>query len=525
MKKMVSIVLCAMMLCALLSGFAFVSAPEVNNTTQLSIVSVKAVDVSSTMGGLRNYASLPESTRVYQKGETIFLAVTIEVKNIAKNQYKYLGSIANSDIQIVLGSSTVDLSYSRYSNPVIVSNVYSGFYDSNIASMVIPGYTSDHYTSVDLSKVCAYDAAANTVTFTVQGIEKNSTSFFEYENIAPKIVDGKIQIAALKAKDGTETVTIGGTSHTVNFTAPSSIQYSIIVAGVTKEAATGDMYAKALVAGAERFNTTNGVGTLNLKNKYTITRQIVPASAAADENDTNDAKDKLWVKVGGKYVAQVNPKAPDGKANVNWAGGLTTVGGELLTTKQYTNSAGKVLGENGIAVYTIADSAGKIVASLVTEYTYYDGDAAKSIALFAPDNGAGYARRLYNSGSTFYYNDTNEKVENSADIAAMMNFFGFSTNFNATYKVTDDIFERLGAAAIYSESVRGSYKTGSIIVDIPTVDEGTTDIEQIPDEVIPPDEIEIPATGHAPIAAALVAAAMACMAAVLLIVRKQNSRR
>lgn len=558
------------------ASMAFVDAPGRSDSTQLGLTSIKAVTIPNTVTGLRDYQNIVQSNKKYQKGDVIILAVEMQVKNIGKGSGQLLSSIADREIELFVGSDTIDLSYAKNLQPVVVANIYEGF----STSTSIPGLNATStFTVLDISSVSSYSASNNTFSFGLIGQEKNALSFFDTAGIVPMIVNGRVRIAALKAKDGTETITVGGQTSSVTVKAPDSLEYTAIVAGTVKANGVGNMYAKIQTAGAEKFQSNgNGQDVMTIKDKYTIYREYVPASR------TKTANDVVYVSVNGLRMAQVNPQGTDGSIgplvtqspdvvvtpppyqttapttspttvpttapttgpttypttypttfptsypttyptvdpsgnpteepmevpteeattapttepttgpttypttyptvvpssyptaatwapsatptpgvntvpNINWAGGVSKTNGKLTTAYVTYGSDGKtVIGENGIVVYTIADASGNPIVALVSEYTYYDNDAGKSIGLFAPasDNKT-EARRLYNVGSRFYYADNNKEYANSSDIVKALNFFGFKTGFAATYKVMGRDFEAMGAGATFQQQVNGSY--------------------------------------------------------------------
>ncbi len=604
------------------ASMAFTDTPSRSDSTQLSLTSIQAVTVQNTVTGLRDYANMTPSKKTYQKGEVISLAIEMQVKNIGKGYGQLLNSIADREIELYVGSDTIDLSYAKSAQPVICANLYDDF----SSSVGIPGYSSaGSFSTLDISGISSYNSANNTFSFGLIGQEKNAASFFDTASFAPAIVNGRVRIAALKAKDGVETINIGGRTTAVNISAPDALEYTAILTGVVKQGGAGKMYAKLQTAGAEKFQPNgSGQDVMTIKNKYIVVRTYVPASR------TTSANDIVNVNINGIRVAQVNPQGEDEKIgpqatetpdayvtnppyitsapttlpttlpttvpttgpttypttypttvptshpttgpttypttvptdlptllptttqglddegrstllptttpttipttvpttvptegpisvpttvptnlptnvpttgptsrptsypttvptsypttaawatptpkpsptattkpNVNWAGGVSKTNGKLTTAYVHYASDGKTpIGENGIVIYTICDIQGNPIVSLISEYTFYDNDAGKSIALFAPStNNSTEAKRLYNGGTRFYYADNNKEYPKGSDVANALSYFGFRTGFASTYKVMGRDFEAMGAEATYQQQIYGSYNGGKI---------------------------------------------------------------
>lgn len=255
MKKILSAVVAVALSMAMFTSMAYVATPEKSSESQIKLVSIKAVDIQTAITGVRSYSELTDTTRGYQVNDAIYLATTVEVRNLEKEAYRNLKSIKDKDIAVIVGSENIDLSYSKYTNPILLSHIYSGINDTAIATMA---------DIINVSNVLDYDKDKNEVKFIFRGYEQNSASWltgFSAANLSrvylsAYIWDGKIMIPALRAKDGKNTVVLGNNTYNYSWDAPSSMAYTVVLTGVTKDnagAQTGSYYAQIEITGAEKF--------------------------------------------------------------------------------------------------------------------------------------------------------------------------------------------------------------------------------------------------------------------------------
>ena len=354
-KKSASILAIILSTLYCISGMAYIQTPQKSQLTQVELVSIKAVDVSTSVTGVRNYSEIVDTNKIYQVNDVIILATTLEVKNTALDEYKHLKSIKDLDIDVIVGSDDIDLSLSNHSSPVILSDMYSGYNDASIASIAIPGYVqaSQSQGVLDISGIVTFNKTQNELKFTVRGYETNRTQTVEYQNTAASIRSGKIYLPALRAKDGREKIKVGNQEYVLDYTAPSSLKYTILLTGVTKEnnhQKEGDYYARMLLSGADAFiaydtyYVKNGsvlfdepVGTefvdyvkinvekMTLKDSYSVYRYKIPASGTTDDVDIiylgadSLNTNKVLAKVN---TAKYDNNTPQGGTSIESAGSV-----------------------------------------------------------------------------------------------------------------------------------------------------------------------------------------------------------
>lgn len=219
------------------------------------MVSIKAVDVQTAITGVRSYSELTDTASGYQVNDVIFLATTVEVRNLEKSAYRSLKSIEGEDISTFVGSDYVDLSYSKYTTPILLSHIYSGINDTAIGTFA---------DVISVSNVLDYDKDKNEVEFVFHGYEQNAVSWLSgfstssYNNVylSAYVLNEKVYIPALRAKDGKNTITLGSSTYTYSYDSPGSMAYTLVLTGVCKDnagAEKGTYYAKIEVSGAEKF--------------------------------------------------------------------------------------------------------------------------------------------------------------------------------------------------------------------------------------------------------------------------------
>lgn len=537
MKKIISILLSTGIIASSIMPLAFVVAPEKPNKTQLELLSIRAVDISTTATGLRDYASIIDSKRKFKVKDAITLCVDFTSKNIAKNS-GYL-SAAGTEIDIHIASPGVDLSYVQNSQPVIIADIYGSLANSQVAQYVVPDYRPGNtLVAVDISRAISYDKKADTIVVNMAADIKDETDFMDYRKMIPVVSQGRLRIAAPKARDSVETIIVGNNKYEVKFEAPNSVDYKLIMTGVVDHTDNPDLTSRLRVAGIERFKKDGDAFVLDVYDKYKIVKQQL---LATDIVETDDPKFPLkgQIKIGNVGVAQINPLLEDGSfdGNKDWAGGVSKSGGNLVSSKIFHATDNKtVLGSNGISVYTICDSNSKPLVSLLTEVTYYEGDAGKSIALFVPDDGViGYARRIEGlMGGRFIYASDGTEVVNSKDIFDAIKYFGFDMGINSTYKLMDFDFEKKAASAIFTQNVNGRFNStpSNPGIDNPTDGDDDEDgglIEEDPDDdevdkPTKPNKPQVPQTGDfdAQVATALIITAAIAFGAFKLITNKNN---
>lgn len=193
---------------------------------------------------------------------------------------------------------------------------------------------------------------------------------------------------------------------------------------------------------------------------------------------------------------------------------------------------------NGINAYVIQyNSDEQPIVVVASENTYYTSTDGQSAALFDALNLDKLARRIFRSqNDNLTYAVGSGYVNKSSDVISALKFFGLDTSLNTGYKVTDDIFENKGAAAVYSDDVTGTFKYGNLILvddqvddqtDENVIDDGDVDVEDGGDDVIPDDTTdETPAPApktadlSANVAIALTVSAIVAAAGLVFVLKK-----
>lgn len=299
MKKILSAVAAVGLAVAMtVSSFAYVASPEKSSESQIKLVSIKAVDVQTAITGVRSYSELTDTTRGYQVNDVIYLATTVEVRNLEKSEYRTLKSIEGKDVPTIVGSPYVDLSYSKYASPILLSHIYSGINDATIGTFA---------DVISVSKVLDYDKDKNEVKFKFRGYEQNAVTWLtgfsttSYNNVylSAYIQNDKIYVPALRAKDGKNTITLGNQTYNYSYDAPSSMAYTLVLTGVAKDnagAASGDFYAKIQISGAEKF-VDEGYYYIAKDGKRITSAQLATGGTYADYKEWVD-----YIKVNVKLL-------------------------------------------------------------------------------------------------------------------------------------------------------------------------------------------------------------------------------
>lgn len=364
MKKVLSKALAGVLGIAMLASMAYVPDVTSSDEYQLRLDSVKAVNVQTAITGVRAYSDLLDTTAGYQVNDPIYIATTVSVLNLEKSKYQNLQSIDEKDIPVVIGSPSVDLSLAKYSNPIILSHIYSNVNETPIGTVS---------STIPISGVVDYDSSKNEVKLTFRGYEQNavtwltgfSTTDYNKLYLTAAVQNDKIMIPALRARDGKTTVYLGATSYQYDWTAPEAMSYTVVLQGITKDnagAAKGDLYAKIQVSGAEKFVKkyeyyVNNQGTafkdlkvefgsdaepveyvdyvkvpvsvLEIKDAYDVVKYDVKASgmifAPAEIVYDGDNKDYLNSDKSGKVLARVNPNLYDNTSKKSFGGSNTAV--------------------------------------------------------------------------------------------------------------------------------------------------------------------------------------------------------
>lgn len=255
MKKVLSKALAGILSVAMLGSLAYTPAATGSDDYQLRLDSIKAVNVQTAITGVKAYSDLIDTTAGYQVNDPIYLAMTVQVLNLEKSKYNNLKSIEDKDIPAVIGSANIDLSLSKYQNPILISEIYSGINQTPIGQIS---------NTIPISSVVDYDKAKNEVKITFRGYQQNAVSWisgFSTNNLnqlytQAAVQDSKIMVPALRAKNGKTTMVVGSTNYNYDWDAPEAMNYTIVLQGITKDnagAAKGDFYAKIQVSGAEKF--------------------------------------------------------------------------------------------------------------------------------------------------------------------------------------------------------------------------------------------------------------------------------
>ncbi len=364
-ERLLAPMMAILLFVSMATGFAFTATPERTDKSQLDLLSIKAVDVASTVSGIRAYTDLTDTKRNYQKSEVIYLAVTVEVKNLAKSGNSRLETIEGKNIEVAIGSTDIDFSLTKNSAPTVLSYIYSGDVESNIGTVAT--------AMLGIGNVVKYDKGKNEISFVVTGTPLYQTGSLNALNIGATTDEkGRIVLPALKAKDGATKIQVGSTSYNMPYSAPEALQYTVLLTGVVREpsAKTGRFYAKMMLENAERFESygqyyvkADGSVTeskpsgaeyvdyievemekLSIKNGYTIYRYFVPSSAlyGVEVPIQYRGDDSNYT---GEVLVRVNPNVFDksaktGESDVNVAGGVRGV--QAHKTNQVSDKTSEV---------------------------------------------------------------------------------------------------------------------------------------------------------------------------------------
>lgn len=262
MKKVLTKVLAgilgtALAVTAIAPAMAYVPETATSSDYQLRLVSIKAVDAQAGITGIRAYSDLVDTTKGYQVNDPIYLATTIEVLNREKSQYNTLKSIDGKEFKTIVTSDNIDLQFAKYTNPVLLSHIYSGINDTTLGTIA---------NVLAINDVLEYDKDKNEISFKFEGYEQNAASVLtgfnvnasgSYYYVGASINDKKIMVPALRAKDGKSTVYLNNTTtYTYNWDAPASMAYTVVFVGITKNndgAAEGKFDAKIQISGNDKF--------------------------------------------------------------------------------------------------------------------------------------------------------------------------------------------------------------------------------------------------------------------------------
>ena len=436
-KKIISLTLAFFIFVLTLSSLAY-NAPGHKNNTQFDLISLSVIDMPSTATGVRDYKNIIASKKKYKANDPILVAIDLETKNIAVNPN--LQSIGKSEIELVIGSSSIDFSTSRASKPVLISDAYEWIKDKTILKLLSQGDTSAiTKTVLDITKALEYDKNDNLIMFHMQGSNKNAQSFTNPKEIAPKIINNKIQVAAISAKDGKQGLVINNRNIDFDFDAPDKINYKIIVSGIAKSSSRGEIFSSLKILGNETFQRNNN--QLKANDQYNVYKNIVFADEGKDDNQ-KERDQNVWVKVQDKIVAQIKPKVEDNSLGESLASEKTYSHNELMTNIDTNNTDGGMDEQNGIAVYTICNKDDRPIVSVISENI--DSDEGESLVMFMPDDGRGYARRIGSAigGNLVFLDEEGGNVPGARSIVSALRYFGLNTSLNDTYKINDKIFEK-----------------------------------------------------------------------------------
>lgn len=448
MKKTLSVVLAVVLALSMFASFAYVATPEKSNDYQLSLVSVKAVNVQDTAQGVRSYADLVDTTRIFQVNEVIFLAVTTEVKNLEK--YPKLKSIEDKDITVILGSPSIDLSYAKLSSPTLLANVWSGASAVDVATI---GYVAP------AGAMLTYNKGANEIEWVFRGTSmygmtgsSHNSAYMHLVTFDPEFKGDKIYIPAIKLRNKETSWVLGGQTFDTKYEAPDAIGYTMVITGVTKDnegAQKGTFYAKLLISGAEKFEFDGdyyligpdgtysnnkpaaplkewldyvkiSVHKLEIAGAYTVFKYYIPSSAVLNYTDFFYNGDATAINNGNDGTGTYADYALTiGRANPNLFDNATKFSNKMR--EDFLDVAGGVRSVKAYETYTSTKTIDVPLTSVV--YTnnkmyyapgFYGGKITwgGTVPGTPADEGTEYIKETYGvAGSRDVTNDTNV-VEN-----------------------------------------------------------------------------------------------------------------
>jgi len=306
MKKTLAIICAVAMALSMFASFAYVIGPGIGNKVpQLSMIDIRAVDFSNTKVGLNVVGSLDKSSKLYQVGDEIEVAVIFEIINAAKDNSVYalvdIPGFPFWGFDVYVTSDTVDFSYARHNVVRLVSNLYA--YGQNLGNVVLPeitpifggagtplGAVEDMlWASAYGGGTVAYNGGNNTVMFYVLGgpaAAQIQDAFMYFD-----AVDDEVPVYVIPSLNiGDTTFSVGPA--TVTFTAPKSILYGVVFFGRCKEPLKpenkGELKVRTLIDPGQFWynngffvansggNHVTPVRQLDL-DKYTIMKVTVPS--------------------------------------------------------------------------------------------------------------------------------------------------------------------------------------------------------------------------------------------------------